>query len=139
MALFTVEELACYVQRDIRRSTAELVLSLVEDAIYGVLGARLTDPPQRGVKGIALEVAKRALLNPANVQSEAAGGTSVTYNTAGTSRGVDLTDREIAKLKELVGAAYTSNYQIDLDDPGLGVRIDMPDNAFTPPYRVGWP
>lgn len=129
--LFTVDELAVYVQSDLKRSTAELITSLTLDAIAAVVGARMTDPPQPGIKGIGLEAAKRALLNPSNVQSESANGTSITYNTGGTSRGVDLTDREVARLREIVGD--TGAYTVDLLDEGLGQRVWWPPDAGWPP------
>lgn len=121
MAIFTPEELATYIQRDLKRSTAELVIALTEDAIAAVVGPRMTSPPQAGVKSIALECAKRAILNPTNVASESANGVAVAYNVSGTSRGVDLTDREVARLREIVGdgGAYT----VDLLDEGLGQRV----------------
>ncbi|MEV0608124.1 hypothetical protein AB0I61_17335 [Polymorphospora rubra] len=139
MPLVTVEELAAYVQSDLRRSTAELILGLVDDAIYGhpQIGPRITDPPQRGLRAIALEVARRALLNPANVQSESANGTSVTYATGAGGRGVELTDREVARLRDLVGDGTA--YTVDLRDDGLGVMVD-PGPAWwdRQPY-LGWP
>lgn len=124
MALFTVEELANYAQRTLKRATAELVAELVEDAILGhpLYGSRVTTPPQRGVKGLALEIARRSMLNPANVQAEAANGTSVTYATGTGSRGIDLTDREIERLRDLVGDSRA--YTVDLQDDGLGVYVD---------------
>jgi hypothetical protein len=123
VALFTVEELAIFVQRDLRRSVATLVLELTEDAIYGHpdIGHRITDPPQRGLKGAALEIARRALLNPANVQAESANGTSVTYATGAGGRGVELTDREVSRLRRLVGSPTA--YTVPLQDPGLGVQV----------------
>lgn len=133
MALFELEELAAFVQRDLKRSTAQLVLDLVEDAILGHprIGPQITDPPQRGVKGIALEVARRALLNPANVQAESANGTSVTYATGGGGRGVELTDREVAKLRAIVGS--TKNYTVDLTDANLGGYV------WSRGFPPGWP
>jgi hypothetical protein len=137
MSLFELEELASFVQRDLRRSTAELIRDLVEDAIYGhpALKNRITDPPQRGLKGMALEVARRALLNPANVQAESANGTSVTYGPAG-GRGVELTDREVKRLRELVGN-HTA-YSVPFRDENLGVMVwDRPLQPY--PRRPGWP
>lgn len=135
MALFTVDELAVYVQRDLRRSTAELVADLVEDAILGhpELGSRVTDPPQRGLKGLGLEVARRAM-RASDVQSESANGTAVTMFPSAGARGVDLTDREVDKLRAIVGGSTA--YTVDLVDDGLGT-YGMPGPA-TPAGVDGW-
>jgi hypothetical protein len=122
MHLFELDELVVYAQRPIDPTAAALARELVEDAILGhrTLGPRITNPPQRGIKGLALDVARRSLRNPNDVQSESTDNTSVTYMSTG-NRGVDLTDREIDRLRDIVGdnRAYT----VPLDDPGLGQRI----------------
>lgn len=131
MPLFTPEELASFSQSNLRRSTVELVIELVEDAIYGhpALAGRITDPPQRGIKGIALEVARRALLNPHNVQSESANGTSITYGQAG-GRGIQLTNFELEQLRKFTGSRPI--YSVPFQDDGLGVKV------WPGPRPPGW-
>lgn len=139
MTLITPEELATYVQRPLSRAAAELIISLVEDALYGApdgLGSRITDPPQRGFRGLALEVARRAIQNPNGVQTESANGTAVTL-FPNNNRGVDLTDREVAKLRDLVGDSTT--YSVDLLDEGMGVAVDWPPRLGPGALREpGW-
>ncbi len=134
MALFTLEELAAYSQSPLNRATAELVQGLVEDVILGLpgVGPRITDPPQRGIKAIALGVAHRALLNPGNVASESANGTSVSYVTEGSGRGVALTDREISQLSALVGGRRRFG-SLAYNDPNLGAY------SWTRPFPHGYP
>lgn len=127
MDLFSPDELITYAQRNIPPETAALIKALVEDKILGLpgIGPRITDPPQRGIKGIALEVARRAASNPSNAASESTNGTSVTW-FPGSNRGVDLTDREVDQLRDLVGDATA--YTVDLTDDGLGQMVwhDVP-------------
>lgn len=135
MDLFSADELITYAQRNIPPETAALIKALVEDKILGLpgIGPRITDPPQRGVKGIALEVARRAASNPSNAASESTNGTSVTW-FPGSNRGVDLTDREVGQLRDLVGDSTA--YSVTVLDEGLGQRVWA--GAATPPQSWGW-
>lgn len=142
-SLVSLVELEAYLQRSVNTPTAELILGLVDDAILGhpIYGQRITSPPQRGLKGLALEVARRALLNPSNVASESANGTSVTYVTGAGGRGVDLTDRELARLAEIVGVGHDNAYTVGLVDDGLSApdwSQPLHDDHRTDPRWPDW-
>jgi hypothetical protein len=102
--LFTIAELATWLHRTVDATfTAQATLAhdLTLDEFTKELGAGvLTDPPQAGVKGLALQVAARVVLNPGAVKSETTGPMSVTW---GTATGVALTADERAQLRRCVG------------------------------------
>lgn len=137
MPLFTLSELNAYLQYEVPEATADLLVDLVDEAILGhpVYGPKISTPPQAGIKGIALEVARRALFNPSNVQAESANGTSVTWNTNVGGRGVALTDTELAKLAAIVGTGRSYG-TIRIRDAGLGVWADPNRGLFQP--RRSW-
>ncbi|MFD4699758.1 hypothetical protein [Streptomyces niveus] len=101
MLLFTATELRALLGGPISDERCELAHDLTEDAILGEVGSRLADPPQPGVKSVALAVAARTLTNPGGVRSEQAGGMLVTYADAQT--GVVLTADERRRLRRAVG------------------------------------
>ncbi|OKI19315.1 hypothetical protein [Streptomyces sp. CB03911] len=101
MALFTAAELALYLQRPVTDEAYGLVHELTEDAIRGEVGSRLTDPPQSGVKSVAITAAGRALTNPGGLRSATAGAVAETYRDG--QDGVSLTTSEIRRLRRAVG------------------------------------
>jgi hypothetical protein len=99
--LFTPTELRTLVGRPLTDAQCELAHSLTDDAFFGEVGTRLTDPPQRGVKSVALLVAARILTNPGGLRSEQAGGMLQSY--ADSETGVILSDDERRRLRRAVG------------------------------------
>ncbi|MFG2292062.1 hypothetical protein [Streptomyces sp. NPDC048603] len=103
MLLFTTTELVALLRTPLPQESANLAHELTLDAFRGEVGNRLTDPPQPGVKAVALAVAARVLTNPGGVRSEQAGGMLVTYADAQT--GVVLSEDERRRLRRSVGMA----------------------------------
>jgi hypothetical protein len=103
MLLFTTTELTALLGRPLTQIQGDLAHELTLDAFRGEVGDRLTDPPQPGVKSVALAVAARVLTNPGGVRSEQAGGMLVSYADAQT--GVALSDDERRRLRRSVGVA----------------------------------
>lgn len=68
MVIATVAEFASRVQQDVDTATATLLLELAEDLIVAETGI-LTPWPAR-VKGVQLDAATRAYVNPAGVNHE---------------------------------------------------------------------
>ncbi|MDH6625723.1 hypothetical protein M2271_003534 [Streptomyces sp. LBL] len=101
MALFEASELRTLLKRPLTDDECALAHDLTEDALYGEVGKRLTDPPQRGVKSVALAVACRILTNPSGVRSEQAGGMLVSY--ADSETGVMLSEDERKRIRRIVG------------------------------------
>jgi hypothetical protein len=101
--LFSPTELRTLVARPLTDAQCALAHDLTEDAFYGEVGERLTDPPQRGVKSVALMVAARILTNPGGLRSEQAGGMLQSY--ADSETGVVLSDDERRRLRRAVGMA----------------------------------
>jgi hypothetical protein len=124
MELFSADELRTLLGQPLTDAQWRLAHDLTVDAFYGEVGERLTDPPQRGVKSVALAVAARVLTNPAGVRSEQAGGMLVSYADAQT--GVALSDDERRRLKRAVGLA------------GKASSLDIaPDEATCRPWSWG--
>ncbi|MEU0858418.1 hypothetical protein ABZ352_23710 [Streptomyces griseofuscus] len=116
MDLFNPTELRTLMREPLTDDECALAHDLTLDAFYGEVGDRLTDPPQRGVKSVALAVAARVLTNPAGVRSEQAGGMLVSYADAQT--GVALSEDERRRLRRAVGmAAGASSLDITYPEP----------------------
>ncbi|MFB7919222.1 hypothetical protein [Streptomyces sp. NPDC056061] len=124
--LFLLSELRALLGTPISDERAQLAHDLAEDAIRGEVGIRLTDPPQRGVKAVALAVAARILTNPSGVRSEQAGGMMITYADAQT--GVTLSEDERRRLRRAVGMAA-----------GAGMLDIAPDDTAMPCVTVWRP
>ncbi|MCM2391708.1 hypothetical protein [Streptomyces albipurpureus] len=121
MPLFTTAELRALIGT-ISDERADLAHDLTEDAIRGEVGDRIIDPPQPGVKSVALAVAARVLTNPAGVRSEQAGGMLISYADAQT--GVALSEDERRRLRRAVGlSSGASMLTIAPIDDGRHVRI----------------
>lgn len=101
--LFTTAELRALLGTPVSDERAQLAHELTEDAILGEVGERVTNPPQRGIRAIALAVAARILTNPQGLRSEQAGGMLQSYADAQT--GVVLSEDERRRLKRAVGLA----------------------------------
>ncbi|MFD4234312.1 hypothetical protein [Streptomyces sp. NPDC058542] len=103
MLLFLATELRALLGTPVSDERAQLAHDLAEDAIMGEVGARISDPPQRGIKTVALSVAARILTNPQGLRSEQAGGMLQSY--ADSQTGVVLSGDELRRLKRAVGMA----------------------------------
>lgn len=103
MTLFTATELTAFRQIPTSAELYDLAHELTLDALQGEVGDRISDPPQPGVKSLALAVAARLLTNPGGLRSESAGGMAVSYADAQT--GVILSDSERRRLRRAVGMA----------------------------------
>ncbi|WP_406160978.1 hypothetical protein [Streptomyces canus] len=115
MELFSPAELRTLLKRPLTDDEWRLAHDLTVDAFYGEVGERLTDPPQRGVKSVAIAVAARILTNPAGVRTEQAGGMLVSY--ADSETGVMLSDDERKRLRRAVGmASGASSLDISPED-----------------------
>lgn len=120
--LFALPELAAYLQVPaLNEDAATLLLELATDLIADAYGAVLPDPPPPRLKRIALEVVKRAYLNPNGYVSESF--TDYSYNRgAGNVQqsGIYLTDAERAAIRGLAGLSVVRTVQLttpfDCDD-----------------------
>ncbi|MYW28302.1 hypothetical protein [Streptomyces sp. SID2119] len=119
MLLFQTAELRALLGTPISDERAQLAHDLAEDAIVGEVGERISAPPQRGIKTVALSVAARILTNPQGVRSEQAGGMLVSYTDAQT--GVVLSDDELRRLRRAVGMSA-----------GAGMLSIAPEEASYP-------
>jgi hypothetical protein len=104
--LFTTTELSVLMGRPLTQAQGDLIHEMTLDAVHGEVGDRLSDPPQPGVKSVALAVAARVLTNPSGVRSEQAGGMLVSY--ADTQTGVALSEDERRRLRRSVGVASSA-------------------------------
>lgn len=118
--LFLTAELRTLLKRPLTDAECELAHSLTEDAFYGEVGDRLTDPPQRGVKSVALTVAARVLTNPGGLRSEQAGGMLQSY--ADSETGVMLSDDERRRLRRAVGMASSAG-MLDIAPPDVRITV----------------
>jgi hypothetical protein len=115
VALFAASELRILLKRPLTDDECALAHELTEDAFYGEVGERLTDPAQRGVKSVALMVASRILTNPSGVRSEQAGGMLISY--ADSETGVILSEDERKRLRRAVGmSSGASSLDISPED-----------------------
>ncbi|MGP3750897.1 hypothetical protein [Streptomyces sp. IBSNAI001] len=101
--LFLLAELRALLGTPISDERAQLAHDLAYDAIMGEVGARLSVPPQYGIKTVALSVAARILTNPQGLRSEQAGGMLQSY--ADSQTGVVLSEDELRRLRRAVGAS----------------------------------
>jgi hypothetical protein len=101
--LFLTADLRTLLGIPLTDERAQLAHDLAEDAIIGEVGDRITEPPQRGIRAVALAVAARILTNPQGIRSEQAGGMLVSYADAQT--GVVLSGDEVRRLRRAVGMA----------------------------------
>ncbi|MFD0276171.1 hypothetical protein ACFVHB_20020 [Kitasatospora sp. NPDC127111] len=99
--LFSATDLRTYTRRAVTDAEYALIHEMTDDAIRGEVGARLTEPPQPGIKSVALAVAARGLTNPGGLRSATAGAVSESYTDALT--GIVLTEQELRRIRRAVG------------------------------------
>ena len=111
--LFELTELASYMQTDLDTASATLARLLVTTLIRNEVGATrydvLTDLAP--LKPVALDVAKRLLLNPDGNRSEQIDDYSVTYAVEQIG-GAALTDDEIARVLAAAGIQSSGAFTI---------------------------
>lgn len=103
MALLVQSELEALTGRTYTEAQFNVIDLMTTDTIAGEVGGRLTDPPQPGVKTIALSLASRVLTNAGGVSSEQAGGMLISYFSGQIGRA--LTDDERRRLRRACGLA----------------------------------
>ena len=115
--LFTLPELAAYMQvPSVNEDTGNLLLELATGLIEDVYGAALPDPAPSRLKRIALEVVKRAYLNPNGYTSETLGEYS--YNRGSRNgreldqAGIYLTDAERSAVASAGGRSTVRTAQL---------------------------
>lgn len=114
--LFSAGELTTFLRSPVTDDQYRLAHDLTLDALQGEVGGRIADPPQAGVKSVALGVAGRSLTNPAGLRSATAGSVSETYVDA--LAGVVVTEPELKRLRRAVGlASSASSLNIAPDEP----------------------
>ncbi|MEU7039843.1 hypothetical protein AB0A77_02140 [Streptomyces varsoviensis] len=120
MILFTQAELTAFAQQPVSPERYGLAHEMTLDAIRGEVGARLADPPQAGIKSVALAVAARSMTNPGGLRSATAGAVSESYTDALT--GVVLTDAELRRIRRSVGLSAGAG-MLDIGPTDVSSRL----------------
>ncbi|WP_329013212.1 hypothetical protein OG271_03990 [Micromonospora rifamycinica] len=111
--LFELTQLASYMQQDLDQASAELARALTTALIRAEVGATrydaLTDLSP--FLPVALEVARRVLLNPAGIRSESIDDYQVTY-AAEVLGGAALTESERAQVLAAAGIRVSGTFTI---------------------------
>lgn len=111
--LFTLPELAAYMQvPSVNEDTAELLLELASDLITDVYGDALPDPAPSRLKRVALEVVKRAYLNPNGYVSENLADYGYRRGSDAARSGVFLTDAERAVVVSAAGRSTVGSVKL---------------------------
>lgn len=112
-ALFELAQLASYMQQDLDQASAELARTLTTALIRAEVGAArydaLTDLSP--LLPVALEVARRTLLNPSGIRSEQVDDYSVTY-AAEVLGGAALTEAERERVRAAAGITSSGAFTI---------------------------
>jgi hypothetical protein len=115
--LFTLPELDAYTQSTVPETTGTLVLALVTSLIRSAVGAAtydaLTDVSM--LKPVALDVAKRMLLNPGGMRSKSRQLDDYTETDTFASEtllGSGLTDAERDWILELLGLGTSGAFTV---------------------------
>jgi len=114
VVLFELEQLASYMQTsELDAASASLARDLVTVLIRGEVGATRYDALSdlSPFLPVALEVARRVLLNPGGVRSEQVDDYSVTYATEFVG-GAALTAAEAARVRAAAGLASSGAFTI---------------------------
>ncbi|MFF0823054.1 hypothetical protein ACFYUR_22055 [Micromonospora haikouensis] len=111
--LFELTQLASYMQSDLDQASAELARALTTALIRAEVGAARYDAMTdlSPFLPVALEVARRALLNPGGIRSEQVDDYSVTY-AAEVLGGATLTEDERARVLAAAGIAPSGAFTI---------------------------
>lgn len=111
--LFELTQLASYMQQDLDSSSASLARSLAASLIRAEVGATVYDAMTdlSPFLPVALEVARRALLNPNGVRAEQVDDYSVTYATEFVG-GAALTAAERALVLAAAGVSAGNAFTI---------------------------
>ncbi|PWR08579.1 hypothetical protein DKT68_15290 [Micromonospora acroterricola] len=122
--LFELEQLASYMQTDgLDAASAALARDLAAALIRAEVGAARYDALSdlSPFLPVALEVARRVLLNPGGVRSEQVDDYSVTYATEFVG-GAALTESEAARVRAAAGMASSGAFTIRPAAPVQPVR-----------------
>lgn len=114
MAIFTLSELASYLQQDLDTATATLIQTLTDGLIAARAGP-VAVPASASMKGVALEVAGRAYRNPARLSMETIDDYTWRVDNAGDA-GVFLTEDEINALRPALPGGFSVSL-LGVDDP----------------------
>ena len=111
--LFTLGQLASYMQSDLDQASAELARDLATSLIRAEVGAARYDAlvDLSPLLPVALEVGRRVLLNPGGARSEQIDDYSVTYATEFVG-GAALTVAEREQVRRLLGLRPGSAFTI---------------------------
>jgi len=100
----------------------DVISVMTLDSFCGEVGDRITDPPQPGIKSLALSVAARVLVNSGGVSSEQAGGMLISYFASQIGQAMSADERR--RLRRSVGmTAGAASLDIAPDDCAPAVRI----------------
>ncbi|MGI5144797.1 hypothetical protein ACQEVC_45520 [Plantactinospora sp. CA-294935] len=115
--LFTLPELDAYTQQTVPPATGALVLALVTTLIRNEVGPTvydaLTDVSM--LKPVALDVAKRMLLNPGGMRSRSRqidDYTETNTYASETLSGIGLTDAEREQIRDALGLGTSGAFTI---------------------------
>ncbi len=97
MAIFTLSELASYLQQDLDTATATLIQTLTDGLIAERAGP-VAVPASSAMKAVALEVAARAYRNPARLSMETIDDYTWRVDNAGDA-GVFLLEDEVRRIR----------------------------------------
>ncbi|MGW5556859.1 hypothetical protein ACWER9_06505 [Micromonospora sp. NPDC003944] len=111
--LFELAQLASYMQSDLDQASAELARALTTTLIRAEVGAERYDAivDLSPFLSVALEVARRVLLNPAGVRAEQVDDYSVTYATEFVA-GAALTAAERQLVRSIGGLPSSGAFTI---------------------------
>lgn len=103
MDLLSKTQLEALTGRTYAADQFDVISMMTLDAFQGEVGDRITDPPQPGIKSLALSVAARILVNTGGVSSEQAGGMLISYFASQIGQAMSADERR--RLRRAVGLA----------------------------------
>ncbi|KUN16560.1 hypothetical protein AQJ23_44755 [Streptomyces antibioticus] len=120
--MLTKTQLEALTSRTYTPDEYDVISMMTLDSIRGEVGDRITDPPQPGIRSVALTIAARVLVNAAGVSSEQAGGMLISYFA--TQIGKAITADERRTLRRAVGlSAGASSLDIAPRECGPTVTV----------------